>query len=467
MLTGWSGTKQQKRIICNYGWQQRNPVVKHYLQSLALGMALVASPFSNFAAAQQPSGQGQLRFHVSDTDLVSCTAPLDACCGGQDSCGESCGQSCAGCSNYLDCCGSGNKLDNTWVTLDYLLWTVDGYDVPALVTSSPPGTDRSQAGVLPGATILFGNQELDDDFRSGGRIRLGHWCDASRSYGFEGSIVGLEQESTNFFAQSDGSTGSLGRPFFNDDPNVNDQDALIIAFDEPGGADAFAGSTRVNTSSNLYSAHLAYRQNVYQCGNHRVDMTAGYRFFRLDEGLQINDNITVDGVAGGIVGTNFLIEDRFNTTNEFHGAELGLVSTRQCGCWTTELIAKLALGNNHREVDISGSTVTTIPGFAGITENQGLLTQSSNIGSFENDYFSVIPEVNANLSYQVNQNWKLTAGYNVIYVTDVVRPGDQIDFNVNGTQLGGALTGPATPAFNFESSDLWVHGLNFGAQFNY
>ena len=351
--------------------------------------------------------------------------------------------------------------------MDYLLWQVSGYGVPALVTSSPPGTVRAAAGVLPGATVLFGNDELDDDLRSGGRLRFGYWYDDWRTYGFEGSFLALGQESSNFTAQGDGSTGSIGRPFFNEDPGVDAQDALIIAFDEPGPADAFAGSTRVTTSSNVYSGHVAFRRLLQQCGNHRVDLTLGYRFFRLNEGLQINDNITVDGAAGGIVGTNFLIEDRFETSNAFHGAEIGLVSMNNYGCWSTELIMKLALGNNHKEVQINGSTTTTVPGFAPIVTQQGLLTQSTNIGNYRSDRFTVIPEINANLNYQVNAAWKLTAGYSLIYMSDVTRPGNALDYNVNGTLLAGPFAGPASPAFDFDSESLWVYGLNFGAQYNY
>ena len=350
--------------------------------------------------------------------------------------------------------------------MDYLLWQVSGYGVPALVTSSPPGTARTSAGVLPGATILYGNDELDDDLRSGGRIRFGYWYDDWRTCGFEGSFTALGQETSNFTAEGDGSTGSIGRPFYNDDPSVNAQDALIVAFDEPGPADAFAGSTRVTTSSNVYNGHFAYRRLLQQCGSHRVDLTMGYRFFRLNEGLQFNDNITVDGVAGGIIGTNFLIEDQFETSNEFHGAEIGLVSMNQHGCWSTELIMKLALGNNHKEVGINGSTVTTIAPTS-ITTAGGLLTQASNIGNYRSDAFTVIPEINFNLGYQVSECWKLTAGYTMIYVSNVTRPGNALDYNVNGTLLAGPFSGPVTPAFDFGSDSLWIYGLNFGAQYNY
>ena len=403
----------------------------------------------------------------SEIALIGCTSPLNDCCGSSAGC-TSCSQT--GCTGdcYLGCNGCANNCGQAWLSLDYLLWQVSGYGVPPLVTSSPPGTVRTDSGVLPAATILFGNDDLNNDLRSGGRIRLGYWTDACRDSGFEGSFVALGEETTNFFAASDGSTGSLNRPFFNTDPNVLGNDALVIGFDDENGNDAFTGNTRITASSNLYSAHAAYRRNVHQSACHRVDFTLGYRYFQLDEDLRFNDDITADGAASGtIVGTNYMVQDLFETSNQFHGAELGLVSMQNYGRWSSEFIMKLALGNNHRTVDINGSTTFQQGMNPAFTQAGGLLAQPTNSGSFSNNHFVVIPELNANLNYRVNDRLKLTAGYTVIYVSDVVRPGDQIDFNVNGSILSGMPIGPADPAFRFASDSLWVHGLNIGATFNY
>jgi hypothetical protein len=56
----------------------------------------------------------------------------------------------------------------------------------------------------------------------------------------------------------------------------------------------------------------------------------------------------------------------------------------------------------------------------------------------------------------------------VLYLDDVVRPGTQIDRVVNATQIGGgALVGPARPAFGFNSTDVWLYGANFGIEATY
>ena len=47
------------------------------------------------------------------------------------------------------------------VATEYIEWWVNGSHTPALVTTSPDGTPQNQAGVLPAATVLFGNQRIN------------------------------------------------------------------------------------------------------------------------------------------------------------------------------------------------------------------------------------------------------------------------------------------------------------------
>src|SRR4051794_20088600 len=66
---------------------------------------------------------------------------------------------------------------------------------------------------------------------------------------------------------------------------------------------------------------------------------------------------------------------------------------------------------------------------------------------------------------------RATAGYTFQYVSDVVRPGDQIDRGINPVQApaitgvpNAPLTGPARPAPLINSTDFWAHGVNFGLE---
>ncbi|MCY2992401.1 MAG: BBP7 family outer membrane beta-barrel protein, partial [Planctomycetota bacterium] len=68
---------------------------------------------------------------------------------------------------------------------------------------------------------------------------------------------------------------------------------------------------------------------------------------------------------------------------------------------------------------------------------------------------------------QVNCHWKATAGYTLLFWTNVVRPGDQIDTSVNPGLLPdeqNPITGALRPSFAFRDSTLWAQGLNLGLE---
>ena len=64
------------------------------------------------------------------------------------------------------------------------------------------------------------------------------------------------------------------------------------------------------------------------------------------------------------LGTHIGVLDRFDTTNNFHGADLGLTGEFRRGPWVLEWTTKVALGGNGGSVDIGGVTNVTVPGFA-------------------------------------------------------------------------------------------------------
>ena len=61
--------------------------------------------------------------------------------------------------------------------------------------------------------------------------------------------------------------------------------------------------------------------------------------------------------------------------------------------------------------------------------------------------FAVVPQLQLRIGYEVCPGVRLTAGYDCLWWTDVVRPADKIDRVTNLTQrFGGALSGAARPA---------------------
>src|SRR4029079_9031279 len=113
--------------------------------------------------------------------------------------------------------------------------------------------------------------------------------------------------------------------------------------------------------------------------------------------------------------------------NQFNGGQLGMMMTYNCNRWTLDILGKMAVGSMLQEVNIAGNTTVTVPGQVPVFSQGGFLALGSNSGSFTRNRVSSIPELNLNLSYQLNQCWRLNAGYTFMYVTNVIRPAEQID----------------------------------------
>jgi hypothetical protein len=196
---------------------------------------------------------------------------------------------------------------------------------------------------------------------------------------------------------------------------------------------------------------------------YRFDTLLGYRFVRLDDELNVvEDLVSQDTSAPGA----FFLRDRFHTENEFHGFDLGTAWHFCSGCWSLDLLSKLALGNTHSIVTIAGSTVLTQNGQP--TEVQGgLLAQRTNIGTFEADEFAVIPELGVTLGYHLNPCWRVTLGYTFLYWSRVARAGDQIDRDLNPNLFPPEtpiVTNNLRPEFDLTYDDFWAQGLTVGLE---
>ena len=168
------------------------------------------------------------------------------------------------------------------------------------------------------------------------------------------------------------------------------------------------------------------------------------------------------------VGTNFAVNDTFGTKNHFNGGQIGLVWQRDNGPFGFDIATKFAMGGMNQSVTVRGTTTVSVPNTPSVTENGGFLALGSNSGSYGRTVYSMIPELNANLNYQVNPVWRLKAGYTLMWVTQVLRASDQIDRNLNPAQFPPPGTGtsntPPNPGHNLFSSDLWIQGISLGAE---
>ena len=80
-----------------------------------------------------------------------------------------------------------------------------------------------------------------------------------------------------------------------------------------------------------------------------------------------------------------------------------------------------------------------------------------------------------NVGYDVTPHLRAFVGYNFLYVSSVVRPGDQVDRIIDPSRLPvpAALAGNLPPANTgrplvpFKATDFWAQGINFGLKYTW
>ena len=321
-----------------------------------------------------------------------------------------------------------------------------------MVGDNPPG-----ALGQPGTNVLFGGNTVSNNPVSGGRIMLGYWFSDDHCLGLELGGFGLAP-TLNRFSASSGGTPFLARPFVNALTGAQDIEAVAT----PNG---LSGLVSAVTRTQLWGAQANVRSNLL-CGcNWFVDGLIGWRYLNLNESLQVQENL---GVVNSInpnlpAGSTFVVTDRFATQNVFNGAQIGTVAEYRLGRWSADMRATVGLGVTQQIVDISGSTLSQAPGQTSQLSQGGLLAQSTNIGRHVHEQFGVVPEIGLNIGYQFTNHIRGFVGYNFLYWSSVVRPGNQIDPVVNPNLIPPSQPGgPARPGFDFHGSDFWAQGIQFG-----
>ena len=362
-----------------------------------------------------------------------------------------------------------------WVSGEYLYWTADNLRTPVLVTSSPTGTARADAAFLggPSTSILFGSGSINDGHEHGLRITASYNMGIVPGIRWEADYFQIFDRVTSFNAASDdrlAPTNIIGRPFF--DLTNGQETAQLLSF-----AGLASGTIDIEAESGLRSygawGRVATTPAPGPCdfvainsplANRwgQIDLLLGYRHVDLDDTIIINEDLTsLDPANPG----SFEIRESFATENSFDGLEFGGEFYGRLGRFSSEVVTKLAVGNNRQSVTINGFSDITEAGFEERFPG-GLLAQRSNIGHYERNELAVVPQLTWKLRTQLTRYWSLSAGYNLFYFSNVVRAGDQIDTDLNPDlfppEQPPLVVAPLRPRFRFRESDYWAHGLSFG-----
>ena len=362
-------------------------------------------------------------------------------------------------SGCCDPCGSSDGAcgcrPHFWVRGEFMVLSATKQNAPPLATS---GSSATQLPLGGGGMDLFDGDSLPHSPFPGGKLNLGFWFPNHSDWGFDVTGFFLNQRQTNFSASSNGTT-FLGQPYFDVGPTpapTNTEQAGIVA----GGGTP--GSISINAQTRAWGFDPEIRRKLWDGSTFWLDGLIGYRYFRLQDDIDMASGSNLGG------GASSFTQDHFGTRNEFNGFQLGLDGEwRFRPRWSIGVTAKVAMGDLYEQIHVNGSTTQSFNGQILQTGN-GFYTQPTNSGNFSKHQFSVLPEFGARLNFDVTDHLRIYAGYNAMFLSNVVRAGDQIDRNINGLQLIGApLTGAPAPSVLFKRSDFWAQGVNVGLEYHY
>jgi hypothetical protein len=102
----------------------------------------------------------------------------------------------------------------------------------------------------------------------------------------------------------------------------------------------------------------------------------------------------------------------------------------------------------------------------------GLYVQPSNAGRSSRGVFALLPEGTIKFGFRLGDAGRVYVGYSFLYLTDAVRPGDQVDRTLSPGQIplvngAGPGSGSDRPWRMLNRSDFWTQGLVIGLETRY
>lgn len=366
------------------------------------------------------------------------------------------------CYTYDECCP---PCTSYWVEAEYLCWQIKNSPKVVPLVGEGDEFDPLASPILgePGTSVVLGDREFNNGWRSGGRFSLGTWFCNEKKYGTEISYLFLAPKSISHRVSSgEDGTPILFIPFF---------DAVTELESSTFGSapNRFIGLARVKVENRMQGAEWNGLAQFGCYNGFDIQALAGFRWWNFNEKLTFKTESPDIGDPNSVFDTT----DKFDTRNNFYGGQLGLIVGYNWNCFSIDVKGKVALGAINEQVNIKGELVTNV--FAGglQTFEGGYFALPTNIGGHSKTQFAVIPEVNVNIGYQISDRWSIKAGYSFLYVSRMLWASEQIDRNINPSQAPSIVGEPAVfqgveaPKALLKSSHFWAQGVNVGLEFRF
>lgn len=348
-----------------------------------------------------------------------------------------------------------------WASLEYVnLWTsAPPLAFPLVTTGDAAGVGHLGA---PGTRVLLADKQLSMGSFPAGRFTLGAWFDFDENYGAEFTTLFTGVRAAHFTAASDAAGNPLLAIPFSDVTSGTPQESSYVV-SQPG---VRHGSISIDDANSFFSTDVdgLVELSDYMPGDFfRTTLVAGLRVMNFKERFQL-DSLTTD-VSGFSLGRNDIIMDQ----DYFTGGDFGLRCSRRFKRLSVELTGKAAIGETWTvQYVTSQNGLPFFPARMNFSAREGFFTQPTNI-SYTNSHhaFSVVPAARLRLGYDLTDNIRLTCSYEAFLWTNLMRPGDQLDRQINLSQTYGPLVGLARPGLPNRHTDFWAQGFSVGVQFNY
>jgi len=368
-------------------------------------------------------------------------------------------------------------LPFSWFSAEYLLWWPRVAPLPPLALAGRTATETPLPHLGSAhARLLLGELNAESQRTPGGRLTYGFRLNEEGTHALSASYLFLSGQTREAWLSGPKSSDSSWQGRALTRPVVDALSAQEVGLPVvlPG---AREGQLRVATSSRLVGWEIHAHWNLAQSSTTRWNWLVGYRYLQLHEGLSIAQStrpVTDLTQWPGFQVANIpllpggFLYDEFQSQHQFHGGQIGCQLDWIHGALFLEVSGKLAVGQATNIVATYGET----RGLNGeFLRPYGVLVQPSNRQRTVNSSLGFVPEAGLRLGFHFQRDSRLYLGYNFLYLSEVTRPGDQIDRTLDWAD--GLGTTPAVwsprdrPTPLFQRSDFWIQGLTFGLEWRY
>ena len=318
----------------------------------------------------------------------------------------------------------------------------------------------------PGVNVLLGGGSMDTNPNAGLKLTGTYRIDSRM--GVELSGFYIPNRSTSRSVSSTGQPGSIDLflPYF-DVPDNRENITEISYWPD------YRGSAQATLSNNLGGSELNVTWSMPPSDVVRIDLLGGFRFVQLRESYTITTSSPFNPPNPVDVWNT---TDSFAARNRFYGLQLGARTAYEQGPWIGSLVGKVALGTMQQRVSVNGFLETNDYNNYGPTQifSGGYLALPTNMGDHSRNTFAVVPEIGLNIGYRFTPQATVFISGSFLYLSNVARPGEQINRNINPTQSVAygfdpptTLVGLAQPSFNFNTTDFWASTVSIGFAYRF